>query len=121
QTRNEDIKLRANVEPSTDLKIQLDVSKSNTSSYQEIFRYDEPQDAFVTINPSRGGNYKVSFLSIRTAFNPTNGEIESDVFKEFEDNLIVIKNRFQSFHGAEFDTTSQDVVIPAFIAAYSGA
>src|SRR5690606_17631577 len=28
--------------------------------------------------------------------------------------------RFRTFNGAEFDSTSQDVVIPAFLAAYSG-
>ncbi len=40
QTRNKSINLRANVEPSQDLKIQLDLKKETTNSYQEIFRYD---------------------------------------------------------------------------------
>ena len=120
QTRNEMLNLRANVEPSAEFKIQLDVKKENTSMYQEIFRYDSLGDAFNTLNPSRGGSYKISFLSIKTAFDPTNGETESEVFSTFEENLAIIKSRFQAFNGAEFDSTSQDVVIPAFIAAYSG-
>ncbi|MDQ2656163.1 MAG: cell surface protein SprA, partial [Bacteroidota bacterium] len=121
QSRNEMLNLRANVEPSSDFKIQLDVKKEGTSSYQEIFRYDSIGGLFRPFNPSRGGNYKISFLSIKTAFDRTNGEIESDVFDTFEENLAVMKSRFQAFNGAEFDSTSQDVVIPAFIAAYSGA
>ena len=120
QTRNEILNLRANVEPSADLKIQLDVKKEGTSAYQEIFRYDSLGDNFNSLNPSRGGDYKISFLSIKTAFDRSNSDIESEVFKTFEENLMIIQNRFKSFNGAEFDTTSQDVVIPAFIAAYSG-
>ena len=89
--------------------------------YQEIFRYDSLGETFNTLNPSRGGSYKISFLSIKTAFDPTNSETESEVFQTFEENLAVIKSRFQAFNGAEFDSTSQDVVIPAFLAAYSGA
>ena len=120
QTRNEMLNLRANVEPSSDFKIQLDVKKEGTSAYQEIFRYDSLGDSFNSLNPSRGGSYRVSFLSIKTAFHGSNDETESDVFKKFEENLAVIKRRFQAFNGAEFDSTSQDVVIPAFLAAYSG-
>jgi cell surface protein SprA len=126
QTRNEMITLRANVEPSPDFKIQLDVKKESTSAYQEIFRYDQEfgdseLNGFGSFNPSRGGNYKVSFLSIKTAFESSNSDTESDVFKEFEQNLDVIRERFRfANNGAELDNTAQDVVIPAFLAAYSG-
>jgi cell surface protein SprA len=120
QTRNEMLNLRANVDPSPDFKIQLDVKKEGMSAYQEIFRYDSLGDTFSSLNPSRGGSYKISFLSIKTAFDQSNDETESEVFKTFEDNLITIKDRFKSFNGAEYDTTSQDVVIPAFLAAYGG-
>ncbi|MEX2234516.1 MAG: cell surface protein SprA, partial [Cyclobacteriaceae bacterium] len=104
----------------SDFKIQLDIKKEGTSAYQEIFRYDSLDDGFNSLNPSRGGNYKISFLSIKTAFDKSNDDINSEVFQTFEENLATIKSRFQSFNGAEFDSTSQDVVIPAFIAAYSG-
>ncbi|MEO5600013.1 MAG: cell surface protein SprA [Cyclobacteriaceae bacterium] len=120
QTRNEILNLRANVEPSPDFKIQLDVKKEGTSAYQEIFRYDSLGDTFNSLNPSRGGSYKISFLSIKTAFERSNGQTESKIFKNFEENLDLIKSRFLAFNGAEFDSTSQDVVIPAFLAAYSG-
>jgi cell surface protein SprA len=120
QTRNEMLNLRANVDPSTDFKIQLDVKKEGTSAYQEIFRYDSLGDSFNSLNPSRGGSYKISFLSIKTAFDPSNDQTESEVFKRFEENLDIVKQRFKAFNGAEFDSTSQDVIIPAFLAAYSG-
>lgn len=121
QTRNEMLNLRANIEPSMDFKIQLDIKKEGSSAYQEIFRYDSLGDTFNSLNPSRTGNYEISFLTFKTAFDPTNDEINSDVFDRFEQNLGIIKDRFRAFTDAEFDTTSQDVVIPAFLAAYSGS
>jgi len=121
QSRNESLTLRASVEPSSDFKIQLDVKKEETNTYQEIFRYDASDGGFDVINPSRGGSYRISFLSIRTAFDRTNGKLESNVFKRFEENIEVMKTRFTSFAGTSFETLSQDVVIPAFIAAYSGS
>lgn len=120
QTRNEMLNLRANVDPSMDFKIQLDVKKEGMSSYQEIFRYDSAGDNFNSLNPSRGGSYKISFMSIRTAFDPSNDRTQSEVFSKFEENLDIIKSRFGAFTNTEFDSTSQDVVIPAFLAAYSG-
>src|SRR5690606_20023208 len=77
--------------------------------------------AFEHLSPSRSGSYKITFNTIRTAFDRTNSDIESNVFKQFEDNLNTIKTRFRTLNNAEFDSASQDVVIPAFLAAYSGA
>lgn len=60
-------------------------------------------------------------MAIRTAFNSDNGEKESSAFHAFEDNLEIIRGRFALLTGQpEFDTASQDVLIPAFIAAYTG-
>lgn len=132
QVRTETITLRANVEPSTDFKIQLDVKKESTTSYAEIFRYDpdlfakdpDPQtNGYYSFGQSRNGSYKISFLSIRTAFDNTNNDTHSNVFSQFERNLKGVQKRFNDLMGtgsAEYDTTSQDVLIPAFIAAYSG-
>lgn len=121
QRRNETINLRANIDPSTDLKIQLDVRKESMTSFQEIYRFNADDGGFEHLSPSRSGSYKITFNTIRTAFDRTNSDIESNVFKQFEDNLNTIKNRFRAVNNAEFDSASQDVVIPAFLAAYSGA
>jgi cell surface protein SprA len=119
QIRNETIGLRANIDPSSDFKIQIDVKKEGTSSYQEIFKWDEDAGTHVPQNPNRSGNYKISFNTIRTAFDKTNDDINSEVFKKFEENLGIIHTRFENFTQAELDTV-QDIVIPAFIAAYTG-
>ncbi len=41
------------------------------------------------------------------------------MFHTFENNLYTIRGRFQTIN-SDYDTASQDVLIPAFIAAYLG-
>ena len=98
-------------------------------SYQEIFRYDpdnptaNPTTGFASLNPSRVGSYSISTITIKTAFDKSNDAVSSQVFKQFEQNLEVIEERFNRLNPnqlAEYDSTGQDVTIAAFIAAYTG-
>ncbi len=129
QLRNEVLTLRAKVEPSPDFVIQLDLKKEGTSVFQEIFRYDSIDDgipgnpleyAFQSLNPNRSGTYKISYMAINTAFDPTNDNESSEVFKRFEENLGIIHGRFKNIIGTQEVDTVQDMLIPAFIAAYTG-
>jgi cell surface protein SprA len=122
QSRSINLSLKATIEPFKDFKIQLDVTKRKTSSYQEIYRYDTIGMGFGSLSPSRSGSYSVSFLTINTAFSKDDSDNNSPIFQDFEENRIAILNRFQLANpGFEYDTNSQDVLIPAFIAAYTGA
>lgn len=128
QNRSVDFTYRANIEPFTDLKIQLDGKKNQSANYSEIFRFDTGDldldsisNEFVSISQNRTGNYTISTLMIGTSFNKTNAGNQSDVFSQFEENLLTMRARLlQRDNGLNYDTTSQDVVIPAFIAAYTG-
>jgi cell surface protein SprA len=134
QRMDQTINIRASLEPSPDLKVQIDVKKETMNSYQEIFRYSDeidetgelvpnrdPITGFANLSPSRSGSYRISFLTIKTAFNSSNSDTESEVFKTFEENLEIFKNRLILRNPTvEYDSGSQDVLIPAFIAAYSG-
>lgn len=121
QSSTKSLSARANVEPSPDIKIQLDIKKDITDGYQEIFRYDNIESNYISLNPSRYGSYKISTLSIKTSFRPDNGELVSSVFKQFEENLFTVQEQFARANpGFEYDSISQDVLIPAFIAAYTG-
>lgn len=128
QNQSRDYSIRASVEPSTDFKIQLDVKKTATASFQEIYRFsanpfDEDNNplppGFYSLSPSRTGSYKVSILTINTAFK-NNQSVNSTVFQQFERNIAVIRDRFTSITGNAYETQSQDVLIPAFISAYTG-
>jgi len=119
QLQNRELTIRGSVEPSADLKVQVDFRRSVNSTFQEIFRFSADSGRFVSLSPVRGGAYRVSMLSVLTAFENNTSE-NSDVFRQFAENIEVIRNRFLTARGTGFEGQSQDVLIPAFIAAYSG-
>ena len=119
QNQTRDLSLRANIEPSSSLKVQLDIKKNSTTSFQEIFRMDSTGSVYESLSPSRVGSYKISILTINTAFK-NNESITSTVFNQFSENIGILQERFTSLTGKSYETRSQDVLIPAFIAAYTG-
>jgi len=119
QLQTRDLSMRASVEPSASLKIQLDIKKNSTTSFQEIFRMDSTGSAYESLSPSRMGSYKISILSINTAFK-NNESVNSTVFSQFSENIGTLQERFTAITGNSYETRSQDVLIPAFIAAYTG-
>ena len=121
QYLTEELNMKASVEPLKDLKIQLDMRRSVTSRYQELYRWDSLTSEFVTLSPQRTGSYMVTFLPIATSFIGDDSQNNSSVFEEFVANREVILARLNQTSGAEsYAINSQDVLVPAFIAAYSG-
>jgi cell surface protein SprA len=121
QMATRSITARANVEPANDLKIQLDVKKDITDGYQEIFRFDDVANGYVSLNPNRYGSYRISTIAIGTTFRSDNNDLISSLFQEFEKNLLPVQQRFAQVNpGFEYDSIGQDVLIPAFIATYTG-
>ncbi len=125
QTFGTDIDIQADLQPAKDLRIQLTMNRGLNNQYQEIFRFDEGQDAFRTLTPSRSGSYSISFLSIKTAFERDAADNSSPAFNAFESNIEIIRRRQNEANPnvrdtIQYDAISQDVLIPAFLAAYSG-
>ena len=119
QNQMKDLTLSAAVEPSSDLRIKLDVKKNSTTAFQEIFRIDSLGQDYESLSPSRTGSYKISVNTISTAFR-NNQSLNSTVFKQFEENIAIMQNRFTAITGNSYESRSQDVLIPAFLAAYTG-
>ncbi|UXP33259.1 cell surface protein SprA [Reichenbachiella agarivorans] len=121
QSRTEDINLRAAVEPFKDFRIQIDAKRNNRAEYQEIYRWDSlTVNTFNSLTPTRTGSYTISFLPIATAFSKDNSENVSDVFEQFVENRAIVQARQNAANPAgEYAINSQDVLIPALIAAYT--
>ena len=119
QNQTKDLSLRANLEPSMDFKIQLDAKKTINASFTELYKDTLGTSGFADLSPARSGSYKISFMSVGTSFK-NNNSLNSDVFKQFIANTSIISDRFKNYTGSSYDKQSQDVLIPAFIAAYSG-
>ena len=124
QNKMVDININAKLQPIRDFKIQVNFKKQKSSNYQEIFSYnpignDDDDMAFSTQTPNRTGSYSITYLPIRTAFKKS--ELTSEVFEQFVENTKIIENRLDGIKGDSdaFTNKSQDVLIPAFLAAYS--
>ncbi len=121
QNQLQDYNIRANLEPAKNLTVQLDMRKAKMSNYQELFHASETDpDVYVSESPNRTGTYAISFMTIKTAFEGTDDQNNSEAFNNFEEYRYEILRRFEERTGVAYDTNSQDVLIPAFIAAYSG-
>ncbi|MBS1682055.1 MAG: cell surface protein SprA [Bacteroidetes bacterium] len=126
QNLTKDLNLTALVEPANDVKLTFNARKTSNNSFNEIFRYNidstnATNTGFMDFSPSRSGNYSVSFIAIGTTFK-NNGSLNSDVFNQFKENLSIIHDKLALANkGNDYDKQSQDVLIPAFIAAYSGS
>ena len=121
QTQLENIGVQAAIEPFRDFRVQVDFKKTVTSTYQEIFQARDGE--YVALNPARSGNYNLTYLTLRTAFARDDAEGNSETFRAFEANRDIIFNRLEQenpIDTAQYQRSSQDVLIPAFLAAYSG-
>ncbi len=133
-SNTEDVQVRATLEPFTDLKIDLTMSHkmNRTKSIQYMYQG----------NPTtQTGSFDMTTITLRSAFgsrgNARNG-YRSKVFEQFRQNLPIMQQRVQAqYVGLQYpqgtgmtgqfnpangtvDMYSSDVMIPAFLAAYTG-
>jgi len=133
--------LTAQVEPIAGMKVTLNANQTASNQKQYYFMYNE-------MPPKLSGNFQMTTISIGSAFesaNPSNG-YHSRAFDTFLKNRNVISHRLEQVYsqtsypdagfisqsntnlaGKPYDPSigsinanSADVLIPAFIAAYSG-
>lgn len=121
QNKSINFSYNALIEPFSDFRINLSGAKSFTENYQEIFRNDGANDLYVSINPNRTGTYNVSHMMIKTTFTKIGDDDSSPLFNDFEEYRNVVKSRLDAQNNnGDYELNSQEVVIPSFIAAYSG-
>ncbi|MBC7391346.1 MAG: cell surface protein SprA, partial [Opitutaceae bacterium] len=123
RTKGTKITYRTSLEPFKQFRVQLEGRQEQTQTYNEFFRYDF-NGQLVSQNPTRSGSFKTSFISALTAFTKDDPVTnKNQTFETFAQNRDIIQDRMNSNRPngvGHYDTTSQEVVIPAFIAAYSG-
>src|SRR5690606_14864309 len=121
QNELRDLRITSVVEPIRDFRITLEWRKRETGEYSEIFRRENASGDFTSVNPNRLGSYGISYNVLKTAFAKDDGQNNSPLFRKFEEYREVIQNRLESANpGGEYAINGQNVLIPAFLAAYSG-
>ncbi len=138
-SRARELNIELTLEPVRGLKIQLTTNRTDNRNEQMQFMYDN-------VAPTLSGSFTKTHIAIATALGSSSAGdgYYSKAFSNFIDYIPVIADRVeQQYHGVNYPTggfmngnahagnpfnpevgtisaTSSDVLIPAFIAAYSG-
>ncbi|MDP4291357.1 MAG: cell surface protein SprA, partial [Bacteroidota bacterium] len=132
QTRfTKTLTVKGRMEPLRNFIIDISADRSESMNHTEFFKAGS-DGQFHTSAPQDNGNFSMTFLMIKTAFRSENSNYISSTFEQFKANRLTVANRLahanpnwpgtydQSGFPTGYGATSQDVLIPAFIAAYSG-
>ena len=136
QNFDQRLTLSGRIEPVRDLNITINVSKTFNKNYSETFRYIDttggtnPQ--FMHLNPYTGGGFDVTYIAFKTLFGKFDPNRVSETFKTFENNRVILSERLGKANpytnnqvGSDgyyygYGRYAVDVLIPSFIAAYTG-
>jgi cell surface protein SprA len=120
------------LEPVRDLHIAINIDKSFGMNYSELYKDTSGSSYYARLNPYMTGTFTVSYLSYKTLFEKYQPDQVTRTFLKFEANRTVISERLGannpytgSLTGPDgftkgYGQFSQDVLIPAFLAAYTG-
>ena len=131
QRYSQSIDGKLTLEPFSEFNINLDLRKKFEETHTEYFK-DFENDGVNFIDrklPQDRGSMEITYFSANTLFGQD--DLGLDLFKKFEDNRTVISQRVgdaatqhadpdQSNYTAGYGRSHQDIIIPAFMAAYSG-
>ena len=131
QSYEQRFSLNAQVEPVRDLVIDLNMDKTFNKTYTSLFKDTLGTGDFVELSPYSGGGFSISFIAFQTLFRKVDPNNISQTFREFQDNRLVMsrrlgeKNAYSQAVGSDgyfkgYGRYAQDVLIPAFVAAYTG-
>ncbi len=132
---SENLNMRATLEPIKYLSINITAIKNQSWSNREYFRYNGSE--FTSYTPITTGNFSMSIISTKTAFARNAKDFSNENFQMLLDirpdiALMVAQNSpvwngtfvTDSLTGIlypdGYGPTSQNVLIPAFLAAYTG-
>ena len=131
-TRTETINARLSVEPFRGMRVEFMANRTIADNMSSFFRWNELEQDYVNDSPREYGNFSVSMLNWATAFVPDDKDTwVNDNFQQLLANRPIISARLsqtnensvldtQTGYYTGFGPTNQDVVIPAFLAAYTG-
>ena len=131
-TNSETLNLRGTLEPIKGFRIELTANRTTTNNSQEIYRYDSDLGDYESFNSIENGSHSISFISWNTSFIKDDDNYSNATFQQFRQNREVIANRLADSNPYDnsivdstgyplgYQSTSQEVLIPAFLAAYSG-
>ncbi len=130
QLYTENFDAKVTIEPFRDFKIDITAQKTFTEDYSSQFKVPEVGEDYRHGAPIIGGAMTVSYSGLKTLFKDSDDEIDA-IFNEFISNQSIISGRLgtgshvdpklsQEGYRYGYGKYQQDLVVPSFIAAYSG-
>jgi cell surface protein SprA len=131
-TYTQKITATATLEPVRDLHISITFDKTFGKNYSELYKDTAGGSGLSRLNPYMAGTFSISFISFNTLFERYKPNELSTTFQKFENYRGIISQRLGSINkytggltGSDgyalgYGKYAQDVLIPAFIAAYTG-
>lgn len=133
QVQNKLLNFTANMDLFPDFKIDLTADRAYSENFSEQFYVDPTQDQpYQSQSPYTFGNFSISTVMLATAFK-TSDENTSSAFDDFRANRIIIAERLaEQYYGSTsyprdadgypsgFGKNNQEVLLPSFLAAYTG-
>ncbi|KAB1069699.1 cell surface protein SprA [Tamlana haliotis] len=129
-TETKQLDISASVQPVRDLKIDIIGSRAYYENYAENYKIEN--DEYYSLTPNTFGNFNISTLLIKTAFQESSENV-SQAFSDFRSNRLTIADRLaEEFYGTNnyardaegyplgFGKNNQQVLLPSFLAAYQG-
>lgn len=132
QTYVQNYSVQATLEPFPDARIDLSWNNQFSKNYSETFKFID--DDYRHLSPYSMGTFSISYIGLKTMFVPTQANELSRNYTQFINNRPVISRRLgdaNPYTGGMNDPSdpeykkgytrySQEVLIPAFLAAYTG-
>src|SRR5262249_42472183 len=135
QRYNQKISVTAQLSPIRDLNIDLNVQKTFDKQYSELYKDTSAFDnvGLTRLDPYALGSFNITYISYETLFRKFDPNEVSSTFKQFEANRVTLSQRLNAknpyspgtvnpndpTYYSGYGRYAQDVVIPAFLAAYT--
>ena len=136
QSFDQKITVSAQLEPIQDLSINLNLGKTFTKNYSETFKDTTGTgNSFGHLSPYVNGGFNVTYIAFNTLFGKYDPNRISETFLKFQDYRQVLSKRLGELntynknqgnptgtdgYALGYGRYSVDVLVPAFIAAYTG-
>jgi cell surface protein SprA len=137
QDYNQSLKINAQLIPVRDLTIDLNVDKTFGKTYSELYKDTTGTSGFSRLSPYSSGSFSVSYISFQTLFERIKPDEVSNTFLKFQSYRSILSGRLAKLNPYSKDATgtpiqnadgyykgydkyAQDVLIPSFLAAYTG-
>ncbi len=128
------LSITAQIEPLKEFIIDINFDKTFSKEYTELFKdtLSGGGGKFEHLSPYAAGGFSVSYIAFNTLFKKINPNEVSETFKKFQDYRLIMSQRVAAAnpywngqnntdgYAQGYSRYAQDVLIPSFIAAYTG-